>query len=173
MTLAVTMVDQPLTVRTHPSTAIFAKSEVAVGKLRLSPVAKTVHLHSKKKATTDPRHQCTLTCPKGRRSLYTMSTTKIDADLCNAFFLVAVTHVKGRGNMVLLPEVVPFITASATKLKVLGNEYNVKIPVLVNTSIIKQGDELLYYVPKAEVEKKPTELKGLEMKASSSKRAKV
>ena len=49
MILAETMVDQPLIVRTHPYTAIFAKSEVAVGKLRLSPVAKTVHLYTKKR----------------------------------------------------------------------------------------------------------------------------
>ena len=79
-----------------------------------------------------------------------MFTMPIDKDSCNAFFVVQVTHSEDHGNMALQSEVVPFIPASATKLKIAGNEHTVKIPVLVNTSNIKKGCELLWYVPKKE-----------------------
>ena len=100
-----------------------------------------------------------------------MSTTQIDKDFCNAFFVVGVTHVEDRGNMALQSEVVPFILASATKLKISGNEHSVKIPILVNTSVIKKGEELLYYVPKEVQEKVPAKLDMLQLKGA--KRAKV
>ena len=53
------------------------------------------------------------------------------------------------------------------KLKITGYEHIVKIPVYVNTSIIKKGEELLWYVPKVEkTEKTQTDerpVKGLEV----------
>jgi len=114
-----------------------------------------------------------LTFPDGNTSLYNISTTQVDKDFCNAFFVVGVTHLEDRGNMALQSEVVPFIPASATKLKISGNEHTVKIPILVNTSIIKKGDELLYYVPKEEVERSHHKLNPLQLKKPMSKRAKL
>ena len=103
-----------------------------------------------------------------------MSTTPVDKDFCNAFFVVGVTHLEDRGNMALQSEVVPFIPASATKLKISGNEHTVKIPILVNTSIIKKGDELLYYVKMEELEKKSHhKVNPLQLKKPMSKRAKL
>ena len=173
MVLAATIIDQPLTVRILPSKAIFANEDVGAGKLRLSPVTKTVYPDSKKKATTDARHHCTLTFPDGSASLYVMSTTTIDKDFCNAFFLVGATNVEDRANMALQSEVVPFIPASATKLKISGNEHIVKIPILVNTSIIKKGDELLYYAPKVERTDAEPKARALQLKTPVSKRPKV
>ena len=99
-----------------------------------------------------------------------MITPPVDKDFCSAFFVVATKSVEERGNMALQSEAVPFIMASAAKLKISGNEHNVKIPILVNTSVIKKGEELLYYVPK-EVKEKVPEPIVLQLKAA--KRAKV
>ena len=63
--------------------------------------------------------------------------------------------------------------ASATKLKIPGNEHRVKIPILVNTSIIKKGDELLYYVPKAEVGKKEEKVRCLQIRPPLTKKPKA
>ena len=82
--------------------------------------------------------------------------------------------MEDRGNMALQSEVVPFIPASATKLKISGNEHTVKIPILVNTSIIKKGDELLCYVPKKEEEPKSHhKLNALQLKDPTSKKRKL
>ena len=75
--------------------------------------------------------------------------------------------------MALQQEVASFILASATKLKIPGNEHRVTIPILVNTSIIKKGDELVYYAPKAEVEKRDKEVRCLQIRAPVAKKPKV
>ena len=59
-------------------------------------------------------------------------------------------------------------------MRISGQQYIAKMPVYVNTSIIKTGEELLWYVPT--VEKKPTEAKptkSLEVKLSGNKRQKT
>ena len=54
--LAATMIDHPLDVRASPSKAVFAKSdlksEIGVGKLRLTPVAKSVKMFNPRKRET-------------------------------------------------------------------------------------------------------------------------
>ena len=172
MTLAVTMIDQPLTVRTLPSKAVFAKSEIGVGKLRLSPVTGSVTLFDprKKGNIINPRQQCTLKCPDGSTMVYSLGSPVVDENCCSAFFLVQATHNKMLGNMALTHEEAPFIIASK-KLKISGHEHIVKIPVLVKVSIIKPGEELLLFVEKEEIVKPPAEVQGLQLKAV--KRAKV
>ena len=163
--------DHQLIVRTDPTKAVFADKEFAVGKLKLSPFAKVVHaVGGKVKAATDPRQSCTLTSPAGGISVYTTFPTPVGKDLCNAFYQVHTTDVECHANMALQDESAAFILASATKLKIQNNEYKVMIPILVNTSIIKKGDELQYYVPKVEVVKKERTVRPLEV---ANKRIKV
>ena len=99
-----------------------------------------------------------------------MGVPTVSKDFCSAYFVVATTNVQEYANMALQSEMVTFIPASVGKLKVGGNEHNVKIPILVNTSVIKEGEELLYYVPKEE-KKTAAPKVGLELKAA--KKAKV
>ena len=165
------MIDQPLTIRTSPSKAVFATSDIGSGKLRLSPVTKFTTLFDvKKKGAKNPRYLCTLTRPDGSTSLYHMGFPPVDKDFCSAYFVVATTNVQERANMALQSEVVPFIPASVGKLKIAGNEHNVKIPILANTSVSAKGEELLYYVPK-EVKTIVAPKVVLELKAA--KKAKV
>ena len=100
-----------------------------------------------------------------------MNKPPVDKDFCSAFFVVGVTHDEKRANMALQPETVQFIKASAGKLKITDNEHNVQIPILVNTSIIKEGEELLCYVP--EVKPEPTAKKIESLQLNAPKRAKV
>ena len=111
-----------------------------------------------------------MTSPAGGISVYTTFPTPVGKDLCNAFYQVHRTDVECHANMALQDESAAFILASATKLKIQNNEYKVMIPILVNTSIIKKGDELQYYVPKVEVVKKERTVRKLEV---GNKRAKV
>ena len=60
---------------------------------------------------------------------------------------------------------------ASKQLKISGHEHIVKIPVLVNESIIKPGEELLLFVEKEEIVKPPTVVQGLQLKAV--KRTKV
>ena len=99
-----------------------------------------------------------------------MGFPPVDKDFCSAYFVVATTNVQERANMALQSEVVPFIPASVGKLKIAGNEHNVKIPILVNTSVIKKGEELLYYLPK---EVKSTHKKEIVLELKAAKKAKV
>lgn len=73
--------------------------------------------------------------------------------------------------MALDAEEVSFILSSSSKLRIVGHEHIVKIPVFVILAIIKEGEELLWFVEKVVSEKPPPELKGLQPKAN--KRAKV
>ena len=96
--------------------------------------------------------------------------------MCNAFYKVAETNLEDRGNMALQQEVASFILASATKLKIAGNEHTVKIPILVNTSNIKKGDELLWYVPKKDDDEPTTSHKKtavLQLKEPAGKKRKL
>ena len=156
------MIDQPLTVRTLPSEALFAKSEIALGKLRLSPVTGSVVLFNprKKGNPINPRQQCTLKCPDGSTMVYSLGSPVVDENFCSAFFLVQVTHSKMLGNMALTHEEVPFIPA-AKKLKIAGNEHSVKIPVFSSSSIIKPGEELLTFIKKEEKPPTPPVVHGL------------
>ena len=79
-----------------------------------------------------------------------MAPPHIVDHFCNAFWFVGKTDVKELANMELTTESVTYILASVGKLKISGHEHIVKIPVYTNTSIIKKGDELLWYVPKIE-----------------------
>jgi hypothetical protein len=173
MVLAETMIDQPLIVRTSPNRAVIAKSEIALGKCRLSPVTSSVVLFTPGKKAKAPclRGQCTLTCPGGSTMLFTLNTPIADQNLCSAFFVVAITHDIELGNMELTEEEVPFILASRSKLRISGHEHIVKIPVLVNKSIIKQGEELVFFVKKEEVVKESRPPQALAV--STGKRAKV
>jgi hypothetical protein len=171
MTQAAMMIDAPLIPRILPSKALFAKSEIAVGKVRLSPVTGSVYLlNPRKKGVCPYRQQCTLKYPDGSTVVYCLGTPAVDANFCSAFFLVGVTHDKTLANMVLTHEEVSFIPASK-KLKISGQEHIVAIPVLVNESIIKPGMELLIFVEKEVTVKPPPDVQGLQMKAV--KRAKV
>ena len=168
---AVAMIDQPLTIRTSPSNSVFAASDIESGALRLSPVTKSITLlDDKKKAAVEPRYQCTLTCPNGSTSLYRMGVPSVSKDFCSAYFVVATTNVQKCANMALQSEMVTFIPASVGKLKIAGNEHNVKIPILVNTSVINKGEELRCYVPK---EVKPTTKKEIVLELKAAKKAKV
>ena len=81
--------------------------------------------------------------------------------------------MEDRGNMALQPELAPFILASATKLKIAGNEHTVKIPILVNTSNIKKGCELLWYVPKKEDDDSTSNRKTAVLQLKEPERKKV
>ena len=102
---------------------------------------------------------------------FLMNTPIVDKNFCSAYFVVGMTHEIERANMELTEEAVPFILASTSKLRISGNEHTVKIPVLVNTSIIKEGDELLYFAKKVEVVKESKPPQALVVR--SSKKAKV
>ena len=93
-----------------------------------------------------------------------MTPPVADENLCNAYYMVAVTHVKERANMALEPEEVSFLLSSVAKLRISGHEHVVKIPVFINTSIIKKGEELLWFVEKVVTEKPQQAAKGLELK---------
>ena len=157
MVQAELMVDPDLTVRTLPSKTLFANSEIAVGKLRLSPVSATVMpVDKRKKANSinqansiNPMFLCTLKRPDQSTTVYQMSQTSVDENMCCAFFVLQATHTEELANMVMTHEEVSFIPA-AKKLKIAGNEHNVKIPVFSNNSIIKPGEELLTFVKKVE-----------------------
>ena len=99
-----------------------------------------------------------------------MTPPVADENLCHAYYMVAVTHVKERANMALEPEEVSFLLSSVAKLRISGHEHVVKIPVFINTSIIKKGEELLWYAPKVvkkEMEERP--VKSLEVKLSGKR----
>ena len=102
-----------------------------------------------------------------------MSQPNVEEQFCNAFWFVGKTHVKELANMELTTENVTFILASVGKLKISGHEHIVKIPVYTNTSIIKKGEELLWYVPMAKNTEKTQRhkgrVKGLEVVASSKR----
>ena len=176
MTLATTMIDHPLTIRTSPSRLVISNSEIEAGKLRLSPVTSSVSLYDekKRKGIIDPRNTLTLTLPGAdQQMLFSMGTPLVDENFCSTYFVVGVTHDEHRGNMVLQTENVPFILASCSKLRLSGHEHSVSIPILVNKSIIKKGEELLHFVKKAAVDKKPAEVRAMEFKPSTAKRIKV
>ena len=92
--------------------------------------------------------------------VYCLGTPSVDANFGSAFFLVGVTHDKTLANMVLTHEEVPFIPA-AKKLKIAGNEHSVKIPVFLNNSIIKPGEELLTFLKKEEKPERDKVVHGL------------
>ena len=171
MTLAETMIDQPIIVRTSPTNAVIAKSEIALGKLRLSPVTGSMVLfNSRKKGKAPfPHQQCTLTCPDGSTMAFVMGSPVVDQNFCSAFFVVRVTHVEELGNMALTEEEVPFILASRSKLRISGFEHIVKIPVFYNQSIIKQGEELMFFVKEEKMVKEPAVVKALQVTATIAK----
>ena len=102
-----------------------------------------------------------------------MTPPSVEDIFCNAFWFVGATHVKELANMALTTEDVTFTLASVGRLKISGHEHIVKIPVYVNTSIIKKGEELLWYVPMVEkTEKTQTDerpVKSLEVVVSSKR----
>ena len=125
--------------------------------MRLSPVVRNVTLFNprkKKGAARNPRLQCTHTCPGTRTLVCNMCTATIDDNLCSELFVVQATHVEEHGNMSLE-----------------NNEHFVKIPVFINKSIIKKGQELLWFVEKDVTEKPTPEPQALQLKPN--KRAKV
>ena len=73
--------------------------------------------------------------------------------------------------MALPQEEVLFILASRSKLRTSGFEHSLKIPVFVNQSIIKQGEELFFYVKEEEIVNEPATVQGFQV--NSCKRAKV
>ena len=99
-----------------------------------------------------------------------MGAPNVSKDFCSAYFVVATTNQQERGNMALQSELVSFIPATVEKLKIVGNEHKVTIPILINTSAIKKGEELLYYVPK---EVKPAVRQDIVLELNAAKKAKV
>ena len=172
MVQAELMVDPDLTVRTLPSKTLVANSEIAVGKLRLSPISATVMPVDKRKkgGPINPRLLCTLKRPDQSTTVYQMSQTSVDENMCCAFFVLQATHNEELANMVLTHEEVPFIPA-AKKLKIAGNEHSVKIPVFLNNSIIKPGEELLTFLKKEEKPATPPVVHSLALRPT--KKAKV
>ena len=55
-------------------------------------------------------------------------------------------------------------------MKIAGNEHIVSIPILVNKSIIKEGEELFLFEEKQVIEKKPAVVQGLEFRPSKKAR---
>ena len=153
--LAKTMIDHRLDVRPQPSKAVFAKadleSDIAVGKLRLTPVSRSYTLFdgSKKGAVDHPRSQCTTVCPGGDKVITAICQPGID-DVCNAYWFIGVTDEKGKANMALVTEDVSFILASVGKLRITDHVHIAKVPLYTNIAIIKKGEELLSYMPKVE-----------------------
>ena len=98
--LAKTMIDHRLDIRTSPSKAVFAKadleSDIAVGKLRLTPVSRSYTLFdgSKKGAVDHPRSQCTTVCPDGAKVITAICQPGID-NVCNAYWFIGVTDEEG------------------------------------------------------------------------------
>ena len=104
MTLARTIIDPSLDVRTDPNKAVLAKQDIGSGELRLSPVAKYVSLFNPhaKDAVLNPRMQCTLLYPDKRPVVFSMcGSTTIDDKFCNAYFHVQATHDEQRAHMTL------------------------------------------------------------------------
>ena len=79
-----------------------------------------------------------------------MSQPPNDAKLCNAYWSVGVTNELGVANMALVTEDATFILASVGKLRISDHVHIAKVPLYINTAIIKKGEELLSYVPKVE-----------------------
>ena len=129
---------------------------------------------NKKGAVRNPRTQCTTHRPDGSVYITVMSSPQVEEKFCNAYWSVAWTDVKELANMELVTEDVSFILASPSKLRISGHTYIAKIPLYINTAIIKKGDELLHYAPK--VESKPHEVKPLpvlQVKLGGTKRQKT
>ena len=103
--------------------------------------------------------------------LFNLVSSAIDETFRCVFFVLGVAHVKELGNMALETEDVSFILASSSKLRITGHEHIVNIPVFVNQSIIKEGEELLWFVKKEVIVRPPPEVKGLQLE--SNKKAKV
>ena len=94
-----------------------------------------------------------------------MTPPPVEEKFCNAFWFVGATHVGELANMALVTEEASFILSSVGELRITGHEHIAKIPVYINTSIIKKGKELLWYVPKVvkkENEERP--VRSLEVK---------
>jgi len=133
MTLARTMIDPSLDVRTEPNKAVLAKQDIGSGELRLSPVAKVVTLFNPriKGAVRNCKTQCTLLYTDKNAVIFNMcGSTTIDDQFCNAYFHVQATHDEQRGNMSLQSKDVSFILASCSKLKISGHEHVVQTPNL-------------------------------------------
>ena len=176
MTLARTMTDHPLTIRLSPTKGVVSKSEkeIAAGTLRLSPVTPSVSLYNAQKkggALCNPRMSLKLLLPDETTKEFAMGRPVDNEEFCSAYFVVAVTNDEGLANMELKTHDSQFILASTSKLRLAGHEHTVSIPILVNKSIIKQGEELLYFVPKEKIVKAPAVVPGLEFKPN--KRAKI
>jgi len=172
MVLAESMIDLDITVRIQPSRALYANSEFAVGKLRLSPVSSTVTLLERRKndSPPNPRLLVTLKCPDGSTTMYQMSSPSLDENMCSAFFVLQVTTTEELANMVMTYEDESFILA-AKKLKIAGHDHSVKIPVFSNNKIIKKGEELLTFVKKVEKPATPPVVHSLALRPT--KKAKV
>ena len=155
LALANTMIDHQLDIRSLPSRAVFAKadleSEIAVGKLRLTPVSRSYTLFdgSKKGAVDQQRSQCTTVCPDGAKVITAICQPGID-NVCNAYWFIGVTDEEGKANMALVTEDVSFILASVGKLRITDHVHIAKVPLYTNIAIIKKGEELLSYMPKVE-----------------------
>ena len=164
------MIDLDLTVRIQPSKALYANSEYGLGKLRLSPVSSTVTLleRRKKDSPPNPRLLVTLKCPDGSTTMYQMSSSSVDENMCSAFFVMQVTPTEELANMVMTYEDESFILA-AKKLKIAGHDHSVKIPVFSNNKIIKKGEELLTFVKKEEKPRQPPVVHDLAYKAKRTK----
>ena len=175
LTVARTMTDHPLTIRTSPSKAVMSKSkkDIAAGSLRLSPVTPSVSVYNAQKkggASLDPRRSLKVLLPDATTLELGMGSPAVDENFCSAFFVVAMTHVESLGNMELQTHSAQFLLASASKLRIAGHEHTVNVPILVNKSIIKQGEELLYFVPQVQKEKAKAETKGLEFRPTKRAR---
>ena len=169
LTVARTMTDHPLTIRTSPSKAVISKSkkDIAAGTLRLSPVTPSVSVYNAQKkggASLDPRRSLKVLLPDATTLELSMGSPAVDENFCSAYFVVAVTHVESLGNMELQTQNPQFLLASASKLRIAGHEHTVSVPILVNKSIIKQGEELLYFVPQVQKVAAKAETKGLEFR---------
>ena len=164
------MIDAPLIPRILPSKALFAKSDIALWKLRRSPVSSTVTLleRRKKDSPPNPRLLVTLKCPDGSTTMYQMSSPPLDENMCSAFFVLQVTPTEELANMVMTYEDESFILA-AKKLKIAGHDHSVKIPVFSNNKIIKKGEELLTFVKKEEKPRQPPVVHDLAYKAKRTK----
>ena len=174
MTLSETMIDHDLTIRTSPSKGVFCKSG-PIEAMLLCPYG-NVTKHDptdKKHRTVEERNAIKLQTPAQEDIIYTMSPLPLSDNFQNAYWVVQATSDPDKANMAIVHEEVRFIMPSATKLKISGCEYIVRIPCLKNLKALSKGDELLVFVATKAAVQQEKRTKPLKLDlAPSTKRSK-
>jgi hypothetical protein len=152
-TLATTMQDYELAIRTSPSRGVICKADT-IDLLCLSPTTNSVI--SKDHTSKTSQYTCTVTSESAKVSVFNLHAPVMDKDFCSAFFAIQATCEEHSANVILVQKEVRFIVPSTNKLKVANHEFVSIIPCYENTKVIRKGDELLYFKVKQEKAKAVT-----------------